>query len=99
MTELAVRDGCLYPEGPPRGDCVITALADGSVVVVRADPRVLISGELLDEITRHPAENAWCEFTADDGVLLKIKGVNRTVVYRITGYVAPLHGYIAEWPD
>jgi hypothetical protein len=100
MTELAVRDGCLYPEGLPHGECIVTSLADGSIRVDRADPRVLISGELLDDIMRHPAEHAWCESTADDGgVLLKIEGVNRTVVYRVTEYVAPIHGYIAEWPD
>jgi hypothetical protein len=33
------------------------------------------------------------------GAVLRIEGVNRTVVYRITDYVPRIHGYIAEWPD
>ena len=33
------------------------------------------------------------------GAVLRISGVNRQVVYRITGYVPAVHGYVGEWPD
>jgi hypothetical protein len=33
------------------------------------------------------------------GALLKIRAVNREIVYRITGYVPEVRGYIGEWPD
>jgi hypothetical protein len=34
-----------------------------------------------------------------EGTVLKIDGVNRTVIYRIKDYVPAVHGYVAEWPD
>jgi len=33
------------------------------------------------------------------GAVLRIEGVNRTVIYRITDYLPRIHGYIGEWPD
>ena len=33
------------------------------------------------------------------GAVLKICGVNRTVIYRIGEYVPRVDGYAAEWPD
>lgn len=101
-SELSVRDGFTMPCDLPRGDCILTRLEDGSVRVDHADPRVLISGELLDDIIRHPSEHVWFEFahcTATDEGMVKIKGVNRMVIYRVTQYVAAVHGYVAEWPD
>lgn len=107
MVELAVRPGWQSPDGLPRGECILTRLEDGSIRVDHADPRVLISAELLAMIFTEavpgvslsaPAENAngtpfW------EGAVLKIEAVNRTVIYRITGYVPAVHGYIGEWPD
>lgn len=105
--ELAVRDGYLRPHGLPRGECIMTSLLDedGTQTGIRidhADPRVLISAELLEHIASHPDDTRWLDVawhSAHVGATLKINGVNRTVVYRITGYVAAVHGYIAEWPD
>lgn len=50
MVELAVRDGFAAPADLPRGDCIMTTLADGSIRIDRADPRILISAECLDLI-------------------------------------------------
>lgn len=113
MAELALRDGCLTPHGLPDGEVVLTCLFDGSgtqtgIRVDRADPRILISGELLDETARDPGPPAWLDTTGCApppyratyaGAVLRIEGVNRTVVYRVTGYVPAIHAYIAEWPD
>jgi hypothetical protein len=111
MAELAVRDGYPPPGDLPRGDCVTTTLfgddnRPAGLRVDHADPRVLISSELLDNIADRPADAlsigtqldlATCHTYV--GAVLKISGVNRTVVYRITEYVPAVHGYIAEWPD
>lgn len=100
--ELSVRDGCPPPDSLPRGDCIMTSLPGGQIRIDHADPRVLISAELLDEIADHPADGAWLDLagcSTYDGALLKISAANRTVIYRITKYIPAIHGYIAEWPD
>lgn len=104
--ELSVREGFMPPHDLPRGDCIMTRLDDGSIRVDHADPRVLVSAELLAltaveahpcvTLTMAPGPNGtpfW------EGALLKIDGVNRTVIYRIKDYVPAVHGYVAEWPD
>jgi hypothetical protein len=107
VTELGFRDGMTPPSDLPAGECILTTLCgdDGQptgLYIVRADPRILISEELLDLIVDAPAPGVWLDLagctTYDDG-LLKIHGANRTVIYRITGYEPSVHGYIAEWPD
>ena len=108
MAELALRDGCLAPHGLPDGEVVLTRFIGGNVRVDRADPRILVSGELLDEIARDPGPPAWLDTTGCapppyratyTGAVLRIEGVNRTVVYRITEYIPAIHAYIGEWPD
>jgi hypothetical protein len=104
MAELAVRPG--WPSsaaaGLPRGELIFTRLADGSLRIDHADPRILISAELLDIIVDNPAPSAWVDLagcTTYDGGLLKISAINRTVIYRIVEYVPAVRGFIAEWPD
>jgi len=107
MAELTVTDGMPPPGDLPTGECILTSLHDdkGNIAAVRidhADPRILISAELLDAVVDDPTPNAWLDLagcTTYDGALLKIHGVNRTVIYRITGYVPHVRGYIGEWPD
>jgi len=105
MAELAVTDGMPPPGDLPHGDCICTRLADGSIRIDRADPRVLIAAEVLAEIfikpmagvslsPEHPGGHGY-----GVGTLLKICGVNRTVIYRITDYLPRVHAYVAEWPD
>jgi hypothetical protein len=94
--------------GLPRGECIVTSLPgygeDGSIPIRidHADPRILISGELLDHIADHPDDTrrldvATCHTYV--GAVLRIDAVNRTVIYRITEFIPAVYGYIAEWPD
>ncbi len=110
MAELAVTDGMPPPGGLPRGQCTMTRLANGSIWIDHADPRILISAELLYKITdvlvpppgvslRWPAPPPASGRFLYNGAVLTIHGANRTVIYRIGGYVPRVHGYIAEWPD
>jgi hypothetical protein len=102
----------------PRGECITTRLDDGSIRIDRADPRILISGELFegwhdsddsddsDEVTlRCTCESCPASSPVDPalhcpvGDVVTLRAVNRTVIYRITGYVPRVHAYIGEWPD
>lgn len=104
--------------GVPDGNCICTTLADGRIRIDQADPRILISDELLYVIARFGDDDrvgAWLPHARLDmtgcmpppwratyvGAVLKISGVNRQVVYRITDYVAGVNGYvyIGQWPD
>ena len=121
VAELTVTDGMPPPADLPAGECIITTLYDdddqpSGVCVLRADPRVLISAQVLDAaITTGPDAWPWSASldtsgcfrpepgknwtTTYVGAVLKIHGANRTVIYRITGYVPAVHAYIGEWPD
>jgi hypothetical protein len=117
MAELAVTDGMPPPGDLPAGECILTSVYDDEgavgratgVRIDRADPRILISAELLVESFIAPAPGVslntgmvregpngtpfW------EGAVLKIEGVNRTVIYRIGEYAPRVRGYIGEWPD
>src|SRR2546421_345720 len=54
VTELAVTDGLPPPADLPRGECIVTRLEDGALRIDHADPRILISAELLDTIVTTP---------------------------------------------
>jgi hypothetical protein len=120
MAELAVTDGMPPPDGLPRGEFTCTRLDDGTIRVDQADPRILISAELLHAIALDsiiadgteafalnarldtagcvpPQQRGWLGPYA--GAVLHVHGVNRTVIYRITGYLPRIRAYIAEWPD
>jgi len=112
IPELATRDGSLPPADLPRGECICTRLDDGSIHIDRADPRILVGAELLAILASGVPADApdgavldmtdCCDCVMQDDytkAVLKICGVNGTVIYRITGYVPAIHGYIAEWPD
>ena len=113
--ELSVADGLPVPAGLPRGECIMTTLYDENrqrtgIRIDRADPRILISAELLIAIAHGyipfvpfasvELQPGACGTVAlYIGALLKIRGVNRTVIYRITDFVPRVSGYIGEWPD
>jgi hypothetical protein len=109
MAEPALRDGYLTPTGLPRGECTVTRfyVEDGSIRlrINHADPRVLISAELLAEVYIAPSPGVSLSPECPGGrgygvgAVLRIEGVNCTVIYRITEYVPAVHGYIGEWPD
>lgn len=87
------------------GECWITQMhdPDGSVRlrIDRADPVVRISPQLL--AATPPPGSGWP--ATFDGKVLRIHGVNRTVVYRIRDVLEPRPGnfgswdYVGEWPD
>jgi hypothetical protein len=81
-----------------RGDCITTYHAEDSTVTVdRADPRILISTELLDAIRQGDMPGA--VMTMHDDVVT-IHAANRTVVYRLRRDVpTPPTLVAAEWPD
>ena len=108
LPELAVRPGWTRPDGLPQGECIITSLYDdhgqpAGVRIDHADPRILISAELVDAMVDGEfPDHCWVDLagcTTYDGATIKITAVNRTVIYRITEYVPSVRGYIAEWPD
>jgi hypothetical protein len=76
------------------GECVLTTTDEG-VRIDQADPEILIASELLDEMragSLHPDVSL-------DGELLRIEGINRTVIYRLGDKVPDLHACYASWPD
>lgn len=109
--ELATTDGMPPPADLPRGECIATSLPGGRIRIDQADPRILISAEVLDAIARSGdwyglnarLDTARCmppPYRATYvGAVLKINGANRQAVYRIVDYVPSVHGYIGEWPD
>ncbi len=110
LAELAGADGMPPPSDLPRGGCIMTTLPGGGLRIDHADPQILISAPLLYQIFEAPAPGVslgpeppqrdhWDGHGYWEGALLKVCGVNRTVVYRIGKYVPRIHGYIAEWPD
>lgn len=92
----------------PKGTCEFSR-RDGRLWIDHADPRILISLELLDAIVlgehapemtvrvlvneRNRGHGSWA------GTVIRIDAANRTVLYRLTEYADFCLGYIAEWPD
>jgi hypothetical protein len=112
-TELAVTDGWPPPADLPRGELILWPTGNGDEFTIgRADPRILISAELIEAIVfgyapmavlcappRHRPPSAEQGRPTFTGALIKIYGVNRTVIYQITEYLPRVNGYIGQWPD
>ncbi len=100
MTERAELTLIKEPVGPgwwrAPGDCTLTKLDDGRIRVDQADPRIWISRQLLEEIKAEGYDAAGVSIS---GGLLRIEGVNRTVIYRIGEQVPDQYAYYAEFPD
>lgn len=79
------------------GDCVLTLLADERVRVDQADPRILIASDLVHEL-RDGLQPRGRGITLT-GDILRIEGVNRTVIYRISDERHDPYNYLGEWPD
>lgn len=83
------------PAGDYGGECVLTSLDYGrKIFVSRADPRILISGELARE-----ALGAGPGYRRLTGNRLVIDGVNQRVIYLIGAYRPDDDTYEAGWPD
>jgi hypothetical protein len=96
------------------GDCVMSLNEDDTLTVQQADPRILISAELLEKIAAGRYHRA-VTLTGDadritrahqgthypDGpdMVLTINAANRKVIYRIAEYLFERDSYVAEWPD
>jgi len=91
---LAGRDWALAP----KGECHLRNDEYGRIYVDRADPRILISDELVEQWrTRH---GLFCHPAVTlDGDAATIRAANRTVVYRLTEHVPEWRAWTAEWPD
>lgn len=87
-----------WPRDAPAG--VFHASGDREALVIeQADPRLVISAELVDQIVGSPHPNVFVELTGRDyvGALLKIRGVNRNVVYRLAGWYPSIRAYLGEF--
>lgn len=93
--------------GLPKGSWSFSR-RDGRPWIDRADPRVLISLELLDMIVRgecvpevsvrvrdprYSGPGCWL------GAVIRVEAANRTVLYRLAEYKEWCFAYVAEWPD
>jgi hypothetical protein len=88
---------------PKTGELILEwhTTPDGYAKVLRADRAVYISGELYNLILA-----GWSPFAQIirqepwDWGILKIRGLDGLVVYKITGYCGPrVPCYLAEMPD
>jgi hypothetical protein len=96
------------PPGVPDGECIVTRLDSRRLRIDRADPRILISAELLESVrddemvpgvSLREAIRSSRSGPIGIGSVLRIEAVNRTVIYQITYYVRSVHGYVGQWPD
>lgn len=78
------------------------------ITVTRADPRILISGAIMEEIVgghiigssiTPPASERAARHETPIGSVLKVEADNRTVIYRIVDVWPRSYVYVAEWPD
>lgn len=69
--------------------------------VLRADPQIRISPELLWGLAAstkltEPDPPFWGSF---DGTVLRLTATNGTWIYRLVGYDTEARQYLAAWPD
>lgn len=72
---------------------------EDQLLVGRADPRVKITGEFINEALAKPCRVHGAPYVELDGDLLRINGDNRTVVYRLVCHDTSTDLYYGEWPD
>ena len=66
----------------------------GGLLILRADPRIILHTQIISLMLRDPGAGV-----ALDDDLLRIRGRDRTVLYRLSGYLPELRAWTAEWPD
>lgn len=76
-----------------RGNVVVTSIG-GHFHIDHADPRALISAELIDQVRIRGHLDV--ELAGD---LLYLRGLNRTVIYRVLARHPQRLAYCIEWPD
>jgi len=85
---------------PSFGDCLVTKhyggpTEDDYITVDRADPVVLISSGMVEELQR----DALVPEVELNGDVMTINAANRRVVYRIDWASFDGHCYTMRWPD
>ncbi len=83
------------------GRISVSVLADGSLWINHADPRLLIGRKLISQLAIGTAERS-VEFrpiSIDENKMLKIRAVNGLAVYRLGRFRPGSDAYEAEWPD
>ncbi len=95
-----------WPAHAPTGICTTHENADGRLVIDHADPRLVISEEIIETVASghgHPdATITMVNYTRPAGhvgALLKIKAANRQVVYRLTEWLPSMRPYVGELPE
>jgi len=81
-----------------------SSIHDGALRIDQADPRILISAELIDSAAfgiLRPEVTLTLDHAADAhlGALLKIRAADRQVVYRLTKWIPSVRCYLGEWPE
>lgn len=109
--ELERMPGQPWPPDLPEGTFICSwrydRPCDRYLVVTHADPRLLISGELLETIIDAPSQYARvtradggpAHIDAMVGDVFHVYAENGHWAYRIESYVPQIHAWIAEWPD
>ena len=94
MTVKIPGDGVSHAQ---TGDCTVMYEGDG-LCVIRADPRVWISREMVERLDTFGSNNPRVTWLDD---VLTIDAVNQRVVYRVHRDKLDDTGlcYLAEWPD
>jgi hypothetical protein len=67
--------------------------------IISAMPRAMFSAELLHQVRTGQGSLDVSLDKLEIGGLLRIKGRNRTLVYRLVEQNFPLDFFIGEWPD
>jgi len=68
------------------------------ITINRADPRILISGVIMEEIIAGQMIGT-TTYDTPTGPVVKIEADNQTVIYRIVDRWPQSYVYVAEWPD
>ena len=88
--------------GLPAGICT-TSWRNGQAWIDQADPRLVISAEIVDTAALGTSPYMSLAVTGQTGghvgALLKLHAANRQVVYRLTEWVPSIRGYVGEWPE
>jgi hypothetical protein len=94
-----------WPPGAPLGIFACRRNEDGALVIDYADPRLVISAQVVEGIVCGDLPEATlthADYTRPGGhagALLKFRASNRTVIYRLTEWLPSIRAYIGEWPE
>lgn len=100
-------EGCLYPRhlvpDTGLGECIVAGDGAGGILIVRADPRIAISGLLLRDWHdgTPPGISLECRGNPDCiGDVIRAEGAARRAVYVVTGVAGRVNGvWEGRWPD